>query len=215
MAGKGRYQIDAGYFDHINTAEKAYWLGAIWADGSIYRRKNRADSYVFSFEVKDSDILWVQSLKIALNSDHPITTTHKGKATRIQINNKRLCKSLISQGIALRKSYVNSIPIFPRKFTSQFIRGVFDGDGSVSWNKANNSISISIVGNQSLVTNIKKYLKFGSIFPRKNKNNLWQISISGNQCAKNFANIIYNDNGICLKRKKQRFDLYIGEVYYS
>ena len=49
-----RYTADFHYFDNIDTPEKAYWLGFIWADGYIAKRNrqysensNRDDSPIY------------------------------------------------------------------------------------------------------------------------------------------------------------------------
>lgn len=36
-----RHTLDATYFDQIDTPEKAYWLGFVWADGGLSKTAPR------------------------------------------------------------------------------------------------------------------------------------------------------------------------------
>ena len=56
MARSYVYEVDVTYFHDINTPSKAYWLGALAADGCLYYNHNK---WVLQFIVseKDQDLL--------------------------------------------------------------------------------------------------------------------------------------------------------------
>src|SRR5690606_10292543 len=47
--------LDIKYFEDINSAEKAYWLGFLFADGHIFDSKNRSKWCDFVLAVKDEE----------------------------------------------------------------------------------------------------------------------------------------------------------------
>ena len=57
--------FDKHFFDVIDTEEKAYWLGFIYADGYVTKT-------VFGIKLKDSDTCHLEKLKSALKSEHSI-----------------------------------------------------------------------------------------------------------------------------------------------
>ena len=107
----------------------AYVLGFWFADG--YMRKEK--SYRVVFSSRDKDILL--QIRHSLNSNHPLREYFhkKGKSWVWQLN---FCSRHLYEGLLLRggmrcKSHLIGFPNIPRNFLPDFIRGYFDGDGSV------------------------------------------------------------------------------------
>ncbi|MFH1968122.1 MAG: LAGLIDADG family homing endonuclease [bacterium] len=127
----------------------AYVLGFVVADGCVMKRKDRIESYVFNITSKDKIIL--QKIKQVLSSNHQIGIKYnsfKMPYSYISICNREICKDLIALGIYPRKTY-NLKPIdVPEKYFFDYIRGFFDGDGSVYIQKVNGTLQIksSFVG---------------------------------------------------------------------
>jgi hypothetical protein len=91
-----KYYFDETTFDVIDTPEKAYWLGALYADGNIDIR-----GYYTKLEVKDLD--WLEQLKSFLKSEHKI---FKGNKTHIlAIGSQYLNSSLQQHGLIPNKTY--------------------------------------------------------------------------------------------------------------
>ena len=104
----------------------AYVLGFWYADG--YMRKDR--SYRILFYCNDTDIL--KQIRKALNSDHPIFLTKKQWSCHtLCVWSKQLYADLEKLGGISGKSKVMTFPAVPQVFLPDFIRGYFDGDGSV------------------------------------------------------------------------------------
>ena len=119
-----KYNLNENFFDSW-TSEMAYVLGFWFADG--YMRKEK--SYRVTFSGKDRDI-FVQILQ-ALKSNHPIRLTEKDNCHFISLCSKKLYEDLSKLGGLRCKSKIISFPYVPKRFLPDFIRGYFDGDGSV------------------------------------------------------------------------------------
>ena len=93
---------DITYFDVIDSHEKAYYLGFIYADGSI-SSGNYPNSKVFSFGLQQSDEYILQNLLNAFGTN--IGLTRSKKTSRINLYNKHLCEALSALGVQEQKSY--------------------------------------------------------------------------------------------------------------
>ena len=119
-----KYDLNENFFDSWTSA-MAYVLGFWFADG--YMRKEK--SYRVIFSGKDRDIL-IQILQ-AIKSNHPISLDVKKSCYSISLCSKKLYQDLVKLGGMRCKSKVIDFPTIPKKFLPDFIRGYFDGDGSV------------------------------------------------------------------------------------
>lgn len=107
----------------------AYVLGFIYADGSIY--KSARGSYLVVTSV-DRQIIF--GIKKWLGSRHKIIVTESnwpnGKLRYfLRIGNKNLYESLVKLGLYPNKSLTVRLPLIPKTFFRDFVRGYFDGDG--------------------------------------------------------------------------------------
>lgn len=123
------YSIDVHYFDTINCEHKAYWLGLITSDGFVNDKE-------ISLCLKKDDIELIEKFRNDLKSNHPIKTNKDGNPS-LTICCHNLCEALKSYGLHNRKSWdldINSIiNKIPSEYEHHFIRGLFDGDGSIKY----------------------------------------------------------------------------------
>lgn len=107
----------------------AYILGFWFADG--YMRHNR--SYGITFTSTDKDIL--EQINQSFQSNAPIVRWQRNgkpeKTYTLIIRSRKLFQDLIKLGGIQRKSLIIQYPKIPKAFMADFIRGYFDGDGSV------------------------------------------------------------------------------------
>lgn len=146
-----KYSINENFFDCVDTEGKAYFLGFLYADGCNYTETN----HVFiGLQARDIDIL--KKMNILIESDRPIQISNPSgfgcqDVATLHINNKRISKKLIDLGCTKAKSLTLQFPTedqVPSHLIRHFMRGYFDGDGSV--------------GNY-LGTNNKLYMKFNVV----------------------------------------------------
>ena len=128
-----KYAVNSSFFSSW-TAEMAYVLGFIAADGNVYQY-GRAHSLQIACD--DSDV--IEKIKHALRHDGIILTKKRdnGKTSyRLGICDLAIFNDLLKLGITERKSLTVTPPHIPKPFIHHFVRGYFDGDGSVSFRKS-------------------------------------------------------------------------------
>lgn len=136
-----RSQINENFFTEINTEEKAYFLGLIFADGSISKVKSGNRQMVLSLCLQEGDYKVVERLNNIItpyktfNFQHPPSVKSRGWKARAQftVSSDKICQELISLGCNIRKSE-NGVkaPRLKKGLGRHFVRGYFDGNGGIS-----------------------------------------------------------------------------------
>ena len=227
------YSVNENYFDKIDSEDKAYFLGLLYADGYNYTaRKNNH----FSLSLADEDVLLL--FKKAIDSEHLIykiksRSERHSQQYRLQINSKKLCERLTQLGCVQNKGRVLTFPStddLPTNLIPHFVRGYFDGDGS-AWegkrktmlvkDKAYKSgfrerivhnVKFTITGSTSFITELQKILvkdaglKFNKLNCSKNLTYNRTMEYSGRLQMKKFYEYIYKDATVFMKRKKDKFE---------
>lgn len=110
----------------------AYVLGFFAADG--YMTVNKRGGHFWNMQINDLDLLL--SIRQAIKSDHKISVKIKKKkeqkiSYRLQVGSKEMYEDLYKLGMRQNKTRSLVTPSVPDEYFSHFIRGYFDGDGSV------------------------------------------------------------------------------------
>ena len=210
--------INENFFRKWNS-EMSYVLGYVVADGNISTRK-KAKYNPFILNLTSSEKKHLQRIRKALNSKHKIGTKPGGStqniAYQIQISNPKITNDLIRLGIRPRKTYnLSPIKVLER-YLPDFIRGYFDGDGTVYIYKVNKVPQIkSSFGNinfpfikdlnRRLCRNLAIPLK--TIHKERSKDGIrYVIDFYIDDCKK-LAEFMYRDNPILyLPRKRRVFE---------
>ena len=124
-------------------------------------------------------------------------------------------KDLMSYGIIPNKTGKITITNNLNKiYWKDFIRGYFDGDGSVF---KDNGLRVNITSaNKEILDDINNYFLMNNIKPSnitKDHNN-YCIRFRS-QSSINIYNLLYYNNCLCLKRKKEKFLTIMKEIYNS
>lgn len=143
-------KIDPILFDKPNT-EAAYWMGFIYADGSISVRPGKIiDSCRCTVGVNVVDHKHLCALQKFLGfNDKPRINTYKtpfGPKTESKVSfcHTRLLEIMRIWGVVPNKTYVDFVePQISDELLPHFLRGWFDGDGSFSIDGKTNSFRIS------------------------------------------------------------------------
>lgn len=199
-------KFDKDFFDIIDTEEKAYWLGFIYADGyvSIYNR-----NYEFGIELSKVDVLHLDKLNKSMNSNVEISIRKReGRyLCNLRFSNKNLVESLIDKGVFLNKTNILKFPSFLEKsLTRHFIRGFFDGDGYVSFNKRKYGYTTrtgfvcnSLDFTKSILNVISNILDEEVHYYMDKKS--YCFDTSNQRHAKKLLDYMYKDSTIYLERK--------------
>lgn len=152
------YTCDRQFFKTIDTPAKAYWLGFIYADGNVYDKDNGAS--VFQIALAEVDRTHVESLRTSLKAEHPLYSD-RGCA-RLMISSQELTDDLKRQGVTPRKSLTVTYPLekqVPLSLQSHFIRGYFDGDGTITGAMCpGTDWSCQIIGTEPFLEGIRERL---------------------------------------------------------
>ena len=158
--GRGRIRKNISNFDYFKswTPGSAYWLGFLFADGTVTLQKNKYSICCLSLKCTDED--HIQKYAEALESTHQIrcypNNTSKFCTSKHYIQHEGFCEDLIALGCVQRKTKVLRWPAaLPSALSSHFIRGYHDGDGCLTWSKPNGLSIISFTGTQSFLTSVQ------------------------------------------------------------
>lgn len=203
------YKVNENYFDTLNN-NNAYILGLLSADGNISKEGNRI---TLSICDKDSEIL--QIILNHIHSTYPITeyvVKKKYKQKIFRITSKKLCEKLSIYGIVPKKSLKLKFPDINCNLISDYIRGYFDGDGSITITKSNN-IAITILGTKEFTTTLKELYnkKFNNSLGwvgRHNKSKIYHFCLHGNICGKQFLEWIYDFDKSSMLFFKRKYNIY-------
>ena len=228
-----KYPINENFFDVIDTQEKAYFLGFLFADGC-----NHEIRVSINLSEKDKDMLEKLNLLIhpkgkPLYRGDARTSQFKNKNTlahtkvnyHLVIENKHVAETLSKYGCVPRKTNVLQFPHKSIKpdMLPHFIRGYFDGDGSISLlGKFQGQAYISITSTRSFCESIrnitKKILRIESVILEKNyaAENVTELRIRIMEDILKFLEWIYKDSTIHLNRKYERYQkLHENREYLS
>lgn len=116
------------------SAEMAYILGYFAADGSMYINPRGAKYITFS----STDREMLEKVRWGFNSKHKISLKKRNNKNwqdsyTLQIGSKEMYRDLVKLGFMQNKAHRFHLPKVPNKYMNHFIRGYFDGDGSVTY----------------------------------------------------------------------------------
>lgn len=206
--------IDEHIFDVVDDQYKAYWLGFLYADaynhegnGSINLCLKGSDinhikKYVNFFKGEEKDI-FIGAI-VDEDKEYP-TCSYKIYSTHLSQKLKEL-------GCPQAKSFIIKFPEWlSEDLKSHFVRGYFDGDGSIKMSKKSKEWRINICGTKELTNYIGEMVKLNinltsSLrYISKTNNNTWILVISGNEQVKKFCDWMYQDANTYLDRKYERY----------
>lgn len=215
--GSYRRNYNQNFFNKIDNEEKAYWLGFMYADGCV-RKDSTTGQNRISLAVKDKEV--IDKFIKSLDGDFE-TKTYKDVHV-VHLTSNTMYDDLVRHGCIPRKSLVLKFPIvsetLPENLVHHFMRGYFDGDGTVfisnrkNINKTNTiykTIGIGICGTEEFLLKYNEYLKLKPAKKDKRKiGNVWYLSGSGTNKVKAFYEFLYKDATLYLTRKKDKFENY-------
>ena len=116
-----KYQINETFFEKIDSAQKAWMLGFITADGCIYKRNGHQTMLTIS--VRDYDVEILELFKKYISPEHSIIQVQDKRRpntvmSTLQLTSNILCNSLENIGIGPRKTFdldiANILGNFPK-----------------------------------------------------------------------------------------------------
>lgn len=205
---KREYNVDKTIFQHIDSEEKAYWLGFIDADGCM------TDKTRIQMILKASDVGHLEKMKKFLKWSGDVKI-HRYKTDQVQegfysrcelvFRCKPMFEDLLALGCHPKKSGNLSFPTeeqVPKEFLVPFVRGYVDGNGSLGkLTKGNYDYPrFSFCGTYDFVNDAVDRMGWKRNKIRVRDNGLAMIEWQG-KYAKEYAHQLYDDATIYLDRK--------------
>jgi len=197
---------------------KWYFMGFVAADGNLNRSESRLE-----ITINEKDRALLEEFRNRIVPDKPIYEKPNTNAVRFSITNKEIVDYIIDEiGIPERKSLTLLFPAvestqssignasgMPRNMIHHFIRGYFDGDGTWGVKKARRMVDgdmryyygsrMRVLGTAEVLYNISLHFDGRNRKPYK-RGNFYSLEMNFSK-ANEFADYIYNDATIFLRRK--------------
>ncbi len=209
-----RYETNVDYFNTWSS-KMAYILGFITADGCVdeeYRLQ-------ISLNTKDTCVLDFIKSEIRPTSKYIYRNQKNGDKVYPQvclsIYSKPLVLSLNKLEVIPRKTNHEKLPNIPEEFKGDFLRGLFDGDGSIlthydkRWENNISQVYQISSGATPFLENVKEVLGMSYGYVSNHSNHMgnwanWKVYKSAH--IQDIYNLMYKDpNSFCLLRKKEKF----------
>lgn len=209
---KIREDYDDTFFDIIDTEEKAYWLGFMYADGNV---PIKISSCEVSLQILDVDHLI--KLKSDLHAKNKISYDFKVERCRFHFGNKHLKQALINKGCIPQKSLILTFPTkeqVPETLWIPFIRGYFDGDGCFTHNFCDTkhkrvTVSCGFIGTEMFLNTVKSILSNyninGHLYTDKKRNPIIKTLEFGKKDSVKLLNLLYTNANVYLTRKYNKY----------
>lgn len=215
-----KYNLDESYFDIIDTPNKAYIMGLLHSDGTNNISKSTIS---ISLQEEDRDIL--EAIRLEVKSEKPLEFidysnkhdfgySYKNQY-RLNLFSSHMCKELNKKGVIPNKSLLIGFPYWlDESLISHYVRGVYDGDGSIYRgykNKNNIPITVTITATEDFCIGLKNICKnvlgiSAGIYDASCHNGITKVfTLSGRNISKVFLDWIYKDSDLFLQRKYNRY----------
>jgi intein/homing endonuclease len=204
-----KYTINENYFDIIDTQNKAYILGLLYADGCNYPPQHRVK---IELQEKDKNILEQINQEIGSNKPlffNPLNDKNDNwqNTYRLDITNKHISEQLESLGVVQNKSLILQPPYWLKDdLIPHFLRGYCDGDGCIS------EQFIEIASTKEMCEYIHNYCvstlninaSIRNVY-NKSESNTKLLFINGKRQMQIFLDCIYKDAIMYIQRKYDKY----------
>ncbi len=189
------------------SSKFAYAIGIIATDGCLHPNGRK----IF---LSSKDLEMIENFRYALGVKNKIGRYARGGETEkryynINVGDKNFWNFLFKLGITPKKSKTIQQVEIPQKYFKDFLRGLFDGDGSFytfwdrRWPKAFGYVmtfpSASLSFLRWLQIQLSKFYATKGII--KKGDGVYEIRYVKGDTRKLFAAMYYKSNGLCLSRK--------------
>lgn len=202
-----KYSANDNYFEK-ETSNMAWILGILASDGTLSLKSNR-----IKITLNEGDRETLEKIKEEIELENPIKnfTSNKGyKSVTLEWYNKKHREDLSRYGIIPRKTKTFIFPRYLNKeYYRDFIRGYFDGDGSIQYLKGNNTLRFDIGAyNSDVLEVISNFFEENGIEKVKTQsrpNTTFHYFQYSTNASKKIFQLLYYKNCLCMKRKKDIF----------
>lgn len=206
-----KYNFIEDIFSSIDTKQKAYWIGFLYADGYI-----SSNAHTIGISLKESDKSHLLNFEKFLGiSEDCLKYQEDTKSWRFYITRKKTYEDLVKIGFTSNKSYDNTTKVWdsiPEQYRKDFLLGLWDGDGSFFISEKHKQGASLISNNENLLSSLVIFINnslgadFCQLKERTEGDPYPRIKIYYNK-AKLFGDWLYLDVDYpILERKKKIYE---------
>ena len=224
---KRQCTLNENYFQELDSKDKAYFLGFIYADGFITKPshgQNILGLTLAEIEPIDKFKKYIQTNKKVGYYKKTSSYSNKSYEYKLALNSDKLVSDIEKLGVIERKTLTLTFPNIREDLIPHFIRGYFDGDGSVFLHKDsrkeysyNEYLGINICGTKEFLVALTKHLPFleegQCIYKEERKEtNCWNLKMISNIRSLELYHYMYKDcNDLYLSSKRETFENFIKD----
>lgn len=202
-------------FFKTQSEDMAYWIGILGSDGSVNRKENQI--YI---ELQRQDRELLEKLNITIENQRPVKdyeTARGYENSKLYFYSAEIKKDLAKYKIIPNKTYDKKYGfpyLLQKQYYKDYIRGLFDGDGSI---KKGTSLTWQVDScSLEIILEIQKFFKENgvnceyTICPKKNVD-IYRLYCYGQEKCKKIYDLLYSTNSqLFLSRKKMKFENFLN-----
>lgn len=186
------------YFHKIDSYDKAYFLGFLITDGSVFGN-------LVKLEIFEEDKYILETFANKTNNSNIIYKNKSRPHCAFCVKRKEWVDDLKQYGVIPNKTFKTFLPNLSHEMMPHLIRGLIDGDGWITYK----SHAIGFCGNYDLVLQLRDFLvnelNVYNVSIVKHIN-IYQVSWANKKDIIKICNYIYQDKQDCyLIRKFKNF----------
>lgn len=210
-----KFLIQEDFFEKIDSLEKAYFLGLLYADGDVYKKEKNSYLVRLRLAAPDKELVEYFSKAVCMGENNTRAIENKQgilPMVGLTLHSKKMVEDLSVLGCVQRKS--SCVEFKPEIFGTEeliwaFILGFFDGDGGVD----QSGRRIHFTSNKKFCEQMRNFLIKAGINCRpykERKNGYGSISFYSVADAKIFCEKTIFKYPNSLKRKREKLLWFIS-----
>jgi hypothetical protein len=196
---------DEAAFAVIDSPAKAYWLGVLITDGYVVEA-GRSQSPQVGLQMTDREA--AEGFRAFTGSNNAVLRIEpRGENHQVMYravcNSRRMADDQARFGVVPRKSHRTFLPVLGESLMPHLLRGIFDGDGTVS-QRPDGNVLVGFCGSERLVAEVRMWLicRLGVSDNRVHENGTIRfVQWSHREDVRRLAQYLYRDAEVYLKRK--------------
>lgn len=204
-----RNWVNAALFDSWSPA-MAYALGAIASDGNLWK----GDWRISISQSHDYGREWLEGLRELMGGR--IDGPFKDDSYHLVLQHKGLWHRLVALGVPPAKSRTLEMPAVPAELLDHFVRGVFDGDGSVCDNNPGGTPqpqadAVAGVASVAFATHLREAVRAASglegrlAVTRRTRGDYYTVRFAGRDAFRFLLWLYERADGVPFLRRKREF----------
>lgn len=199
-----KLNFNKNYFKSIDTEHKAYFLGLLHADGCVTENRGTMKLSI-SLAEKDKELVFKLCHALGLPPSKIVTVPQTYGTPQACLNVYGV--DFVENIAELKTPRV--IDLVPENLVPHFIRGIFDGDGSIYQHSSKKGsyhyYYASFIGYGWMMEFIRKNLKGVLKLKKVKSEGIFRYEVYSKADMYKLYDYMYKDHSICLHRKHNKF----------